>query len=56
VVERFGALVHLQVADHVADDEADQDDAGDGHRDLLADRRPQRENTRRMLTPPVVVS
>ena len=31
--------VHLQVADHVADHEADPDDAGDRHHVLLADRR-----------------
>ena len=40
VVHVLGAQVHLEVADHVDEDEAEQHDAGDGHHPLLADRRP----------------
>ncbi len=39
VVELGGPEVHLQVADHVGEDEAHQADAGEGHHPLLADRR-----------------
>ena len=42
--------VHLEVADHVGDDEADADDARDGHHVLLADgRRVQVEEERLAL-------
>ena len=40
VVEVLGPEVHLQVADHVDEDEAHQHDPGDRHDVLLADGRP----------------
>ena len=41
VVDRFGTQVHLEVPDHVAHDESEEDDAGRGHHHLLADRGPE---------------
>ena len=38
VVERLRAEIELQVAHHVSEDETEQDHAGHGHDDLLADR------------------
>ena len=38
-IKDFVADENLDVAEHVRDDEADQDDAGDRHHDLLADHR-----------------
>ena len=35
-VDPVGVLVYLQVADQVADDETDEDHAGDGHDQLSA--------------------
>jgi hypothetical protein len=37
-VERLAPLEHLEVAQHVHEDEARQDDPGQGHEDLEADR------------------
>jgi hypothetical protein len=39
MVECLRSLIDLEVAQHVTDDEGDQDDAGPGHRQLLADGR-----------------
>ena len=35
-VDVLGGFVHLEVAEHVAYDEAEHHDAGDGHDDFLA--------------------
>ena len=45
------AEVHLQVADHVDDDEADADDAGDRHHVLLADGRRVEVDEERLALP-----
>jgi len=35
-IDVLGGLVHLEVAEHMANDEAEHHDSGDGHDDLLA--------------------
>ncbi len=39
VVETFGTEVDLEISEHVAYDETEENDAGDGHQHLLAQRR-----------------
>jgi len=45
VVEGLNAHIGLHVAEHVHGDEAEQDEAGDGHDDLLAHRGVQKAGT-----------
>ena len=37
VIELFGSFVDLKIAEQVANDESEEDDAGDGHDGFLAD-------------------
>src|SRR5687767_8070531 len=37
MVERLGALVHFEIANHVANDKAPEDEARKRHQDFLAD-------------------